>query len=233
MTRVDNYTQNYYNSTVQTRKDSSRADKTTKEEKAKNTEPAKLSRGAQKVLDELKKKYSNMDFMVADFESSDEAKDILSRGNKDFSVLFSTDELEKMAADEDYKEKNIGRIDDAVDFSNRINQQFGLGKADDSVEVKQVGVSFDSNGTMTYFAELEKSSEKQRERIEQSREKNAEEKKVAAKKTDYQKTTSDTKTVTVTAYSEKSLLEKMRGIDWAKVKEDEQEVSGRKFDYTI
>lgn len=229
MTRVDNYSaaQNYYNSTAQTRKDSSRAGKTANAGRTGNTEPAKLSRSAQKVLDELKKKYGKMDFMVADFEGDDEAKEILSRGTKEFSVLLSTDELEKMADDESYKEKNMDKIDGAVKMSERINARFDVSDASNSAEVKNIGISFNSDGTTSYFAELEKSSEQQRERIEQSREKRAEEKKASEKKE------SGSKRVTIKASSEDELLEKMKQIDWSKVKEEKAETSGSKFDYSI
>ena len=73
-----------------------------------------LSKDAQAVLDKLKSKYGNMDFFVADPDSEDEAKEIMSRGTKEYSVMISSDELEKMAADEDYYNKNINTIDDAV-----------------------------------------------------------------------------------------------------------------------
>ena len=42
-----------------------------------------------------------MDFMVADFDKGDNAKDILSHGTKEVSVIFSSSELEKMASDEE------------------------------------------------------------------------------------------------------------------------------------
>lgn len=228
MTRVDNYgaTQNYYNSPAQARKDSSRAGKTANSNKTGSTAPAKLSKAAQKVLDELKKKYGKMDIMVADFENDEEAQEILSRGTKEYSVLLSSDELEKMAEDGNYKEKNFGRIEEAVKMSDRINARFGVSQDSDSAEVKKVGISFNSDGTTSYFAELEKSSAQQRERIEQSREKRAEEKKASEKK-------EAAKKVTIKASSEEELLEKMKQIDWTKVKEERAEVSGGKFDYSI
>ncbi len=228
MTRVDNYSavNNYYGNAAQAGKDSSRAEKTNGTNKAKNTEPAKLSKSAQKVLDELKKKYGKMDFMVADFEGDEEAKEILSRGTKEFSVLLSTDELEKMADDNRYKEKNMDRIDEAVKMSDRINARFDMSQASGSAEVKNVGISFNSDGTTSYFAELEKSSEQQKERIEQSKEKRVEEKKAADKK-------EASKKVTVKASSEEELLEKMKQIDWTKVKEEKPETSGTKFDFSI
>ncbi len=229
MTRVDNYAaaQNYYSNPANNRTDSSRAGKNTGTNKAANTTPAKLSKSAQKVLDELKKKYGKMDFMVADFEGDEEAKEILSRGTKEFSVLLSTDELEKMADDESYKEKNMDRIDGAVKMSERINARFDVSDASGSAEVKNIGISFNSDGTTSYFAELEKSSEQQKERIEQSREKRAEEKKASEKKE------SGSKRVTIKASTEDELLEKMKQIDWSKVKEEKAETSGSKFDYSI
>ena len=85
-----------------------------------------LSKDAQAVLEKLKSKYGNMDFFVADPDSEDEAKEIMSRGTKEYSVIISSDELEKMAADEDYAiTKNINTIDDAVKKSKEINEKFG------------------------------------------------------------------------------------------------------------
>lgn len=50
---------------------------------------------------QLRISYSDMDFMVADFDKGDNAKDILSHGTKEVSVIFSSSELEKMASDEE------------------------------------------------------------------------------------------------------------------------------------
>ena len=56
--------------------------------KAANTTPVELSAKAQKLLEQLKKTYGNMDFMVADYKDQEDARSILSRGTKEFSVLF-------------------------------------------------------------------------------------------------------------------------------------------------
>ena len=56
-----------------------------------------LSTKAKALLDELKDKYTNMDFFVADFSSDEEAQSIMSAGTKDFSALFTGDELEKLS----------------------------------------------------------------------------------------------------------------------------------------
>ncbi len=49
-----------------------------------------LSQKAQAFLEKLRNTYSGMDFMVADFDKGDNAKEILSRGTKDVSVIFSS-----------------------------------------------------------------------------------------------------------------------------------------------
>ena len=58
-----------------------------------------LSDEAKDLLQELKEKYRNMDFMVAHFSSDEEAQSYLSRGTKDYSVLIDPETLEAMAAD--------------------------------------------------------------------------------------------------------------------------------------
>ena len=46
-----------------------------------------LSKGAQALLEKLRKSYGGMDFMVGDFDRGDNAKEILSRGTKEVSVI--------------------------------------------------------------------------------------------------------------------------------------------------
>ena len=67
-----------------------------------------LSQGAKDLLNEMQKKYGDMDFFVADYSSDDEAQRYLSRGSKEYSVLIEPELLEKMAADESVKEKYLG-----------------------------------------------------------------------------------------------------------------------------
>ena len=52
--------------------------------------------------------------MVADFDKGDNAKDILSRGTKEVSVIFSSSELEKMASGEKYEKEYMERIQGAL-----------------------------------------------------------------------------------------------------------------------
>lgn len=190
----------------------------------------KLSDKAQNLLDSLKKKYGNMDFMVADFKNDEEAKGILSRGTKEFSVLFSPDELEKMASDEKYLEEKIKGMEGAVRFSQRINDEFGFESVfqkNSGVEVTNVGISYNDDGTMTYFAELEKVNEKQQERLENAREDKAEKAEKANKNEKVSKATSSTKKTVVYADTEEDLLNKIYEIDWSKIENKDKSVGGK------
>ena len=179
MEKIGNYYQSsIYEKTAQAAKDADRA-KAGSARKAGGTEEGKkapaLSKAAQNLLKELKKTYSNMDFIVADFETDEEAASLMSRGTAEYSALFTPEELEKMAADEDVKNKNMKILDGAVSKLDEMKTKLG-DKADD---VTRIGISFGDDGEVSFFAELEKNSEKQRERIEKQRE----DKKEAAKET--------------------------------------------------
>lgn len=218
MSKVEgNYASTAYSGAVQS--DTRRGAENVKAQKAKTAEQSgrtQLSRAAQNLLKKLQKTYGNMDFMAADYENEDEAKDILSRGTKEFSVLFSREELEKMASDEKYEKEYMERVQGAVRMTEQINRQFGFGKGSDKGTLTQVGISFNKDGSMSYFAELEKTNDKQWERIEKNREKRADEK----------------KKTTVKASSMNELITKMRQIDWSKVKE-ERKAQGDKLDFSI
>ncbi len=107
MNRIEGYSAyqtNYYENQTQRKKstsDGAVADKT----KETQTSQVELSDGAQKLLKKLKETYKDMDFMVAKYDSDEEAASYLSRGTKEYSVLIDPETLEKMAADEGTKKK--------------------------------------------------------------------------------------------------------------------------------
>ena len=209
---------------------SSKVDET---KKSSTTDTKKLSKKAQNVLNKLKDKYKNMDFFVSDTEDDEEAKQIMSRGTKDYSVLISSDELEKMAADDSYYDSRVSDIDGAVNMSKQINEKFGADSAygkENGTQISQIGIKFNNDGTTSYFVELEKLSEKQKERIESAKEKKAEEKKTDAKKTDKLE---PTKKACVQADSIEELEKKINGIDWDSIKEELPQVQGSRFDFSV
>lgn len=223
----------------------SQAKRETESTRAKGADTAhkqvSLSSDAQKLLKELKKSYGNMDFIVADYKTDEEAASYLSRGTNDYSVLISPEELEKMAADKDVKEKNLKTLDEAVAKLGEVKGQLG-DKAD---EVSRIGIVIGGDGEVSYFAELEKSSEKQRERIEQQR---ADKKEAAAeaKKAEEKSSVSGkaeempgrasakrpSKHTTVFAGTVEELAEKIGNVDWSAVKEEEP-MNGQRFNLTI
>ena len=75
-------------------------------------------------------------------------------------------------------------IEGALRMSDEINAQFGFerafgktnGNADADTKITKFGISFNSDGTTTFFAQLEKSSASQKEYLEKLQEKKAAEK---------------------------------------------------------
>lgn len=186
-----------------------------------------LSERAQKLLKELKKTYKNMDFIVADYETDEEAAEYLSRGTSEYSALLSTDELEKMAADENVKKKNMEILDGAVEKLEDMKNQLG----DKGEDVTRIGISIGKDGEVSFFAELEKNSEKQRERIEKNREEKKTEQEAETEK--YMLGGRPGKKTTVFASSISELAEKIGQVDWDKVKEERYAPSGQHFNFSI
>ncbi len=238
------YQQSSYNSIKKNKADETKAnnsaDKLDKADKLNKPDKAndkiELSKDAKALLEELKKKYGNMDFMVANYETEEEAADILSRGTKEFSVLIDPDMLEKMANDDEYKDKQLKTLEEATGNLKDMTKQLG-DKADD---VKHLGISIDSEGKVTYFAELEKMSEKQRERIEKSKADKKDAKAEAAKKEDkLDKIEKDDKPygdkhkkAIVKADSAEGLLDIIKNFNWDEIKEKNIETTGGKFDFS-
>ena len=166
-----------------------------KVEESKNSTELKLSEKAQKLLEKLRKAYGNMDFMV--LTPGGDAKALLAGSTKEISVIFSAEELEKMASNEKYEKEYMDRVQGALRMSDEINKKFGyesaFGKNGSNGEITKIGISFNSDGTTSIFAELEKLSANQKERIEKAREE---------------------KRTTVQANSMEDLMEKIREVDW-------------------
>lgn len=269
MSKIDGYNayQNYYESSLQTRKSKESQDvkknqpqtgwdmdpvKLDKSAKTENKSQVELSDAAQKLLEELKEKYSNMDFIIADYSTDEEAQQLLSRGTKEYSVLIDPQTLEKMAADEEVKQQYLDIIDQSTLQLDEMKEEL----KESGQDVKRIGFSVDDNGQITFFAELEKSSKAQSERIEASREKKRAEKKeeqknakedAASQKQEealetrrkeraeelYGKAPESLKRTTVTAATTEELLEKIRNVDWDSVPELASRYAGAKIDFSI
>ncbi len=109
-----------------------------------------LSKKAEAYLEKLKKKYGNMDFIIADYSTDEEADKLLAKGKGEYNVLITPDLLEKMAEDEDTAAEYEGMIDQSVESIDNMKNELG----DDADMVDKFGISFDANGNMTIRAKL-------------------------------------------------------------------------------
>lgn len=233
------YQNNYYDNSVQSRKNqnkTSKSDSSKKTDKTGKTNGSvQLSDKAKALLQELKKKYTNMDFIVADYDSEEEAASYLSHGTKEYSVLIDTEELERMASDDSVKEQNLALLDEAVGKLDDLKDQLG----DRKDEVVRMGITIGKDGEMSFFAELEQAGKRQKEFIDSIRES----KKEAAEKAEADKADQRNpyahgyergKRTTVHASTAEELLEKISNVDWDSIKEESTvSAPGRHFSSSI
>lgn len=228
------YQKDYYDNSVK-EKSTGRTARTGRKEKTDKNSQIKLSERTEKLLQELKGKYGNMDFIIADYETDEEAQEYLSRGTKEYSVLIDPETLEAMASDSETKKKYVGIIDEATGKLDSLKEQL---KGEDDTVVR-FGINIDKDGTVSYFAELEKMGERQRERIEQSREERAEERAEERRNRRAEGRPEDFiapgrgKKTRVTADSAEELMEKIQSVDWDLIKSENPQRTGGKFDFSI
>lgn len=191
-------------------------------------ETVSLSAAAKKLLERLKEKYGNMDFTIANYGSDEEAQKYLAGGTKEYSVLIEPELLEQMAADEAVEKKYTGMIDEATAKLSEIKGQL----EDDGTTVR-LGVSFDGDGNMKFFADLEKLSEQQKERLEKAKEKKKTQEKEEDKKAEKKKAEELVKRVRITADSAEELIEKTSNLDWEQVRAQPKRMVGGMIDLGV
>lgn len=193
---------------------------------------ANLSKKAQDFLKNLREKYGDYDFMIGN--STDDLKTLSKTGSKEFSVIFSSAEIERMANDEKYAEEKMQGVAGAVKMAKRVAEEYGFGSASgENGVINKIGVTVDDSGKMKLFADLEKTTSKQRERIEANREKRAEEKKAAdkaKKKNPYEKNDKPSvKRARIEADTEEEFIDKLKNLDWSKIEDSH---SGDRVNFT-
>lgn len=187
----------------------------------------KLSEKASKYYEQLKKKYSNMNFILVSEDQKENAKaNAAGYANSNNMVVLidedKEDKIERMASDENYRKQYEGIIANAASGISQLASSLSA----TGTSVKGFGMQVNDNGTASYFAVLEKSSAAQKERIEKKAVEKKEAKKTAQKKAEKKKNeerlekkrketgdvndTDDAETVTVTASSIEELLEKIK-----------------------
>ena len=144
-----------------------------------------LSDKAKEYYEKLKSKFGNMEFiLVSNDLKSEVQKNAASYGNANKQVvLIDVEKLEKMANDPSFAKKYEGIIAMAQTKLTEMKNSLTSSGAN----VKNFGITADANGTLSYFATLEKSSEAQAKRIEKQREEKAEAKKAEKKKAEKEK----------------------------------------------
>jgi len=106
-----------------------------------------LSSAAQSLLDDLKKKFGNVYFMVADFSNDGEAQRHLRQGKGEVNCVITPDLLEKMANCDETRAKYEGLIADSIGGLEEMKESVGEEKAD---MIKSYNISVDSNGEISY-----------------------------------------------------------------------------------
>ena len=190
--------------------------------RASQDDESRLSAKAQGYLENLRKKYGDYNFVVSD--NLDTSKTVGS--DKEYSVILTTAEIEQMAEDDDYAQKVMGQVGDAVNMLKDLSEK-DLGEG---VQFSQLSVTFDSDGNMKLFAQLEKLSAEQKERLDAAIAKRAEQKEAAEEKAKAAEAAENNatdgmpvvfKSADVEADSAEELLNKIFGIDWSQIPEEE------------
>lgn len=180
---------------------------------------AKLSEEGVKYYQELKKKYSNMDFILVSKEQKANAQAnaaSYANGNK-MVVLIDEEKIERMATDENYRKQYEGIIKNAASGLSQLKSQ--IESSGQSQNVVGYGMKVNDGGTASFFAVLKKSSADQKARIEKkavekkeakkAEEKKAEKKEKQDKLKEAQQTSDDDDTITISAGSIEELIKKI------------------------
>lgn len=226
--------------------------KDTKTEKSESTEKKsrvlgrtignpELSEKAQKYYEQLKAKYSNMEFILVSPDKKEEAERNkgMYASSKELLVLIDSDKIERMAVDEEYRAKYEAILSGATAQVSQMKQELGTNAS----QVSSIGMSFDDHGNASFFAVVDKSLAKQRERMEEKRAEAVEERKEAAKEAAEERLekkkeeSQKTDCVTVTASSWEELLKKIDAVIFAEradsVMTDSEKQVGQSIDYSI
>lgn len=210
-----------------------------------------LSEKALKYYNNLTKRFGNLNFVLVAADKKDEAqaKQASFANASKLTVLIDTDKIEKMATDEAYREKYEGIIRGATTQVAQLASKLG----DNAKNVKGYGMSIDKTGNASFFAVLEVTTQKQKERIEAKTQAKKEAKKAEEKKAEKEEKEekleekiqenydsdeiTDTEIITVTANSIEELMKKINdtymGIRSEGVMTAQEIQVGQSFDITI
>ena len=183
----------------------------------------KLSEKAAKYYEKLKKKYSNMDFILVSEDKKAEAQANAGKyanANR-MVVLIDTEKIERMAEDNKYRKQYEAIISGATNQLSQLKSSLGANAS----SVKTYGMQV-KEGTASFFAVVDKSLAAQKKRIEKKASQKQEEKKAAKKaaeekaaekkkaeketyEAEFEQDGNEEDTITVTASSIEELMKKI------------------------
>ena len=206
-----------------------------------------LSEKAAKCYEQLKKKYSNMDFVLVSSDMKEFAKAHAGSFANPYklAVLIDEEKIERMAVDEDFRKQYEAILNNAASGVSQLAKQLEAS----GTKVKGFGMQIDDGGNASFFAVIDKSLAAQRDRIAKKAAEKKEAKKAEAKKAQkeaYEERTQNHKSekkgkpedeVVITASSIDELIDKIN--DWLYgersnyILTDEERKVGQSVDFSV
>ena len=123
-----------------------------------------LSEKAAKYYEELKKRYSNMDFVLVSSDMKEFAKAHAGSFANPYklAVLIDEEKIERMATDENFRKQYETILNNAASGISQLAKKL----ESSGVKVKGYGMQVDDGGNASFFAVIDKSLAQQRARIE-------------------------------------------------------------------
>lgn len=117
---------------------------------APGVKDTEISKTAQDYLKKLKEKYPDMDFIISDYSSEEEADSLLAKGKGKYNVLITPDLLERMAADESVAAEYEGKIEQSVADIETVKEELG----EDADMIKSFNITVSADGEVSIKAKL-------------------------------------------------------------------------------
>lgn len=160
-----------------------------------------LSQEAKDYLAQLKEKFGDIDFFVADCATDEEMSRYFAMGTKKYSCVIGSDLIERMATDEAAREKYENIIANAGEEIEEMKAEAAEELGEEAAEqIEYVGFTVNDNGVVEYFAKLKKDNDSYYAKLKENRAKAKEEEKRAKEKAEEKKAedikTEDKKTET-------------------------------------
>ena len=139
----------------------------------------KLSDKAARYYEQLKKKYSNYDFILVSKDQKEQAEANAAKyANKNRTVVLIDDEkIEQMANDEKVRKKYENILSGAQAQLDELKKSLG-----NNPDIKGFGMKINDNGAASFFAAVDKNMSSARAAQQKRQEKKAEEKAAEKKK---------------------------------------------------